>query len=405
MAKRDFTSRRAAGVDASGIRKVFDLAAKLKDPINLSIGLPDFDVPEPAKQAAYEAIRRGENRYTQTQGIAPLRERLRADLSKEFGRDVGDVLITSGVSGGLFLAMLACIDPGDECVFLDPYFVMYRHLLTMTGGVATIVENYSNDFGFPVDRVAAAITPKTKMLILNSPGNPTGAVMGEADIKAAVKIARQHDLLILSDEIYEPFLYDAARDTGVPPVREMAATEESSKSGSRRHDRDGRVTGRSVYSPAEIYENTVILRGFSKSHAMTGWRLGYAAGPADVIGQMTKLQQYTYVCAPSAFQHAAVAAMDISMTDAVAAYEKKRDIAYSILSRKFDVVKPGGAFYIFPKVPEGMTATDLCTRAIEKNVLVIPGNVFSSRDTHFRISYATTDEKLAKGCEILCSLV
>jgi aspartate/methionine/tyrosine aminotransferase len=138
---------------------------------------------------------------------------------------------------------------------------------------------------------------------------------------------------------------------------------------------------------------------------MTGWRLGYAAGPAEVIGQMTKLQQYTYVCAPSAFQHAAVAALDLSMTDALAAYERKRDIAYSILSRRFAVTRPGGAFYIFPKVPTGVAATDLCARAIEKNVLVIPGSVFSGRDTHLRISYATTDEKLAQGCEILCSLI
>src|SRR5438094_6509368 len=138
--RSDFISERALGVDASGIRKVFDLAAKMKDPINLSIGLPDFDVPDGAKRAAIEAIQSGENRYTQTQGIAPLRERLRAQLSKEIGRDVGEVLITSGVSGGLFLAILATIDPGDEAVFLDPYFVMYKHLLTMAGGVSKPVD-------------------------------------------------------------------------------------------------------------------------------------------------------------------------------------------------------------------------------------------------------------------------
>src|SRR3982750_3977898 len=135
----DLISDRALGVDASGIRKVFDLAAKMKDPINFSIGLPDFDVPEVAKNAAIESIRRGDNRYTQTQGIAPLRERLRRDLSQEFGRDVGDVLITSGVSGGLMLAILATIDPGDEAIFLDPYFVMYKHLLTVAGGKPVIV--------------------------------------------------------------------------------------------------------------------------------------------------------------------------------------------------------------------------------------------------------------------------
>src|SRR3954466_5855337 len=212
----DFVSRRAHGVDASGIRKVFDLAAKMTDPINLSIGLPDFDVPDVAKEAAIAAIRGGQNRYTQTQGIAPLRERLRADLSAEIGRDVGDVLITSGVSGGLFLAILATIDPGDEAVFLDPYFVMYNHLLTRAGGKPVAVDSYP-DFRFHADRVERAITPHTKLLILNSPSNPTGVVMNEAEVRDAVEVARKHDLLIISDEIYEPFLYDIS-STGVSPV-------------------------------------------------------------------------------------------------------------------------------------------------------------------------------------------
>src|SRR4051794_18585684 len=206
----DYVSSRAHAVDASGIRKVFDLAAKMKDPINLSIGLPDFDVPEVAKDAAIEAIRSGQNRYTPTQGIEPLRVRLRADLSKEIGRDVGEVLITSGVSGGLMLAMLAAIDPGDEAIFLDPYFVMYKHLLTMTGGKPVIVDSYP-DFRFPAEKVERAVTPKTKLLILNSPSNPTGVVMSEAEVRAAVDVARRHDLLILSDEIYEPFLYADGR--------------------------------------------------------------------------------------------------------------------------------------------------------------------------------------------------
>jgi aspartate aminotransferase/aminotransferase len=369
----DLISRRANAVDASGIRKVFDLAARMKDPINLSIGLPDFDVPEPVKESAIEAIRRGDNRYTQTQGIAPLRERLRADLSREIGRDVGEVLITSGVSGGLLLAILSVIDPGDEAVFLDPYFVMYKHLLTVAGGKSVVIDSYP-DFRFHADRVEKAITPRTKMLMLNSPSNPTGVVMSETEIRAAVDVAKRHDLLLLSDEIYEPFLYDVKRASG------------------------------ELYSPAAIYEKTLILRGFSKSHAMTGWRLGYAAGPAELIAQMTKLQQYTFVCAPSPLQHAALKALEIPMKDAVDAYRRKRDLAVEKLSRKFEIVKPSGAFYIFPKAPAGSTATQFVTRAIEKNVLIIPGNVFSEKDTHFRISYATTDEKLAQGCEILCSL-
>lgn len=366
----EYVSQRAHAVDASGIRKVFDLAAKMTDPINLSIGLPDFDVPEMAKNAAIESIRAGNNRYTQTQGIAPLRERLRADLSREIGRDVGEVLITSGVSGGLFLAILATINPGDEAVFLDPYFVMYKHLLTLAGGQAVPVDSYP-DFRFHAERVEAAITPRTKLLILNSPSNPTGVVMGEEEVRSAVDVARRHDLLIISDEIYEPFLYDAAR--GLP-------------------------------SPATSYEKTVILRGFSKSHAMTGWRLGYAAGPEPIISQMTKLQQYTYVCAPSPLQYAALKALDVPMDEAVNAYRRKRDIVFETLSKKFEPVKPAGAFYIFPQVPRGTSATHFVTKAIEQNVLIIPGNVFSERDTHFRISYATTDEKLKQGCDILNAL-
>ncbi|HVT88266.1 MAG TPA: aminotransferase class I/II-fold pyridoxal phosphate-dependent enzyme [Tepidisphaeraceae bacterium] len=371
-----YISRRAMGVDASGIRKVFDLAAKMKDPINFSIGLPDFDVPEVVKEAAIESIRRGDNRYTQTQGIAPLRERLRADLSKEIGRDVGEVLITSGVSGGLLLAILAIIDPGDEAVFLDPYFVMYKHLLTVAGGKSVIVDSYP-DFRFHADRVEKVITPKTKVLILNSPSNPTGVVMSDAEIRAAVELAKKHDLLILSDEIYEPFLYEQAAGGG---------------------QRAG------LYSPAVIYDKTIILRGFSKSHAMTGWRLGYAAGPAEIISQMTKLQQYTFVCAPSPLQFAAVKALDVPMHQAVEAYRRKRDIVNDILQTKFEIVRPSGAFYIFPKAPAGMTASEFVAKAIENNVLIIPGNVFSERDTHFRISYATTNDKLKQGCEILCKI-
>jgi aspartate/methionine/tyrosine aminotransferase len=371
-----YISIRSHNVDASGIRKAFDLAAKMKDPINLSIGLPDFDVPEPAKEAAIAAIRSGHNRYSQTQGIAPLRDRLRKDLSAEMGRDVGEILITSGVAGGLFLAILATIDPGEEVVFLDPYFVMYKHMVTMAGGKSLMVDSYP-DFRFPADRVDRAITPKTKILILGSPGNPTGCVMEEADIRAAVELAKKHDLLIVSDEIYEPFLYDLAK----------------SKAGKR------------LYSAGALYEKTIILRGFSKSHAMTGWRLGYAAGPQEIIQQMMKLQQYTFICGPTPLQYGALAAIDTSMETNITAYKKKRDLVFDVISKKFELTRPGGAFYAFPKAPAGLTGSDFCAKAVEHNVLIIPGNVFSERDSHFRISYATSDDKLVQGCEILNSLV
>jgi len=377
----DFVSRRALGIDASGIRKVFDLAAKMKDPINFSIGLPDFDVPEAAKAAAISAIQSGQNRYTPTEGIAPLRERLRKEMSAEFGRDVGDVLITSGVSGALLLAIMATIDPGDQAIFLDPYFVMYKHLITLAGGESVIVDSYP-DFRFRADRVEKAITPRTKLLMLNSPSNPTGIVMTEAEVRAAVEVARKHDLLIISDEIYEPFLYD------------MGDATAKTGSGSRPQ----------LPSAARSYDNTLVLRGFSKSHAMTGWRVGYAFGPAEIVDQMAKLQQYTFVCAPSPFQHAALAAMDVPIDQAVAAYRTKRDLVCGLLQRRFEIAWPQGAFYVFPKAPAGTTAAEFATKAIENNVLIIPGNVFSERDTHFRISYATTNEKLERGCEILCGM-
>jgi aspartate aminotransferase/aminotransferase len=380
---RDPISNRSRHVDASGIRKVFDLAAKLKNPLNLSIGLPDFDVPDSVKTIAIQAIQNGQNRYTPTQGIEPLRQRLRRDLSAEWGRDAGEVLITSGVSGGLLLAILAVIDPGDEVVFLDPYFVMYRHLLTIAGGKAAIVDSYP-DFRFRAADVEKAITPRTKMLILNSPSNPTGIVMTRAEVQAAVDLAKKHNLLILSDEIYEPFLYDIEKN---PPSQSSALSPQHS-----------------LPSPAPLYENTLVLRGFSKSHAMTGWRLGYAAGPAEIVAEMTKLQQYTFVCAPSPFQQAALAALDVPMDKPVADYRRKRDLACSLLSRKFEIAMPQGAFYIFPKAPAGMTASQFVSKAIENNVLIIPGNVFSARDTHFRVSYAATDEVLRQGCEVLCSL-
>jgi len=362
-------------VDASGIRKVFDLAAKMKDPINLSIGLPHFDVPQEAKAAAIAAIESGQNRYTQTQGITPLRERLRQSLSTEMGRDVGEVLITSGAAGGLFLAILATLDAGDEAIVLDPYFVMYKHMLTMAGAKGVIVNTY-DDFRFPADRIEAAITPKTRVMVLNTPANPTGVVLSESDVRTAVKVACRHNLVIICDEVYEPFLYEKAGKTGTGGLARLV-------------------------SPASFYENTVVLRGFSKSHAMTGWRLGYVAGPEAILAQMTKLQQYTYVCAPAPLQYAALRALDIPIDAVVEEYRRKRDLVCGMLAGKFAFVTPQGAFYLFPKAPQGYTASEFVTKAIENNVLIIPGNVFSERDTHFRISYATTDEKLIAGCEVL----
>ncbi|MBN1943827.1 MAG: aminotransferase class I/II-fold pyridoxal phosphate-dependent enzyme [Phycisphaerae bacterium] len=357
-------------LDASGIRKVFDLAAKMTDPINLSIGQPDFDVPDAAKDVAIRAIRSGDNKYTQTQGKAELRQALANLCRREFGWSDAEkrpYLITSGVSGGLLLAILTTVNPGDEVLFADPYFVMYSHLVNLAGGVPVPVGTYP-DFRPDVNKLADAITDRTRMLILNSPANPTGAVYTERELRDIADLAARHDLLVLSDEIYDLFCYDQP-----------------------------------FASIAKWYEKTLLLRGFSKSYGMTGWRIGWATGPAPILEKMTMLQQYTFVCAPSIAQSAALAAMDVDMTPHVNAYRRKRDMVFDALGETFGLVKPGGAFYAFVSAPGG-DATKFVARAIENNVLVIPGNVFSSRDTHFRLSYAAADETLQKGLEILRAL-
>jgi aspartate aminotransferase/aminotransferase len=360
------TSRRSALVNASGIRKVFDLALTLKNPINLSIGQPDFDVPEPVKESAIAAIREGKNRYTVTQGIAPLHERIRAEAAK-YGYHPEEVLITSGSSGGLVLAMLALCDPGDEILVPDPYFVMYKHLANLFAVTPRFIDTYP-DFRLSAEKIEPLINKRTRMLIVNTPSNPTGVAYSPDQLKMVAQIAKRHDLYVLFDEIYSCFSYD------------------------HRHE-----------SITKYHDRVVVLNGFSKSHAMTGWRLGYAMGPRDVIQEMTKLQQYTFVCAPSMVQYAGLTALDLPMTATQEAYKRKRDIIYEGLKGRFNVRKPDGAFYIFPEAPGG-NATEFVMKALKHNVLIIPGNVFSERDTHFRISFAAPDETLRKGAEVLCGL-
>jgi len=366
-------SDRASSLDASGIRKVFDLAAKMSDPINLSIGQPDFEVPEAAKAAAIDAIRAGHNKYTQTQGTAQLLRAV-ADLCKaELGWDVSpgsadrSCLITSGVSGALVLAVMTLVNPGDEVVLADPYFVMYPHLIRLAGGKCVLVDTYS-DFRPDVQKFADAITDKTRLLILNSPANPTGAVYTAGELRDIARIASKRDLLVISDEIYEAFCYDQ-------PYASMA----------------------------EVYENTLLMRGFSKTYGMTGWRLGWCAGPRAIIEKMTMLQQYSFVCAPAPLQAGAMASLKCDVSRNVADYKHKRDMVYEALGPAFGLLKPGGAFYAFVPAPGGQ-ATSFVEKAIANNVLIIPGEVFSSRDTHFRLSYATSDEKLAAGLETLVRL-
>ena len=277
-------------------------------------------------------------------------------------------MVTSGTSGALTLALLATVDPGDEVLAPDPYFVSYKQLVLACGGTPVFYDTYP-DFRLRIEELEKVVSERAKVLVLNSPCNPTGAVLAEDEVRAACEFARQHDLVILSDEVYDPFWY-SARPT----------------------------------SPARFHESTITVNGWSKSHAMTGWRVGWAAGPDELIDQMIKLQQFTFVCAPAPVQHAALATMDLDMSPAREAYRGKRDLACGILEGAFDLVRPEGAFYVFPRAPDSATATEFVRRAIEKNLLVIPGCVFSERDTHFRISFAAPDDTIRQGCEILVEL-
>jgi aspartate aminotransferase/aminotransferase len=361
-------AQRMRSIEVSGIRKVFDLARSLRDPVNLSIGVPHFDVPQAVKAAAIQAIERGENAYTVTQGIPELRSKIQADIHQRYGHADREVFLTSGTSGGLVLALLTTINPGDEVIVFDPYFVMYPHFITVAGGTAVMVDTYP-DFHIDVQRVRAAVTAQTKAIIINSPANPTGVVHDPQTLKDLAHLAREKYLLLISDEVYRAFCYDT-----------------------------------SFSSPAEYSDEVLVLDGFSKAYAMTGWRLGYCHGPRRLIEEMTKLQQFTFVCAPSIAQHAGIAAWDVEVFAMVADYKRKRDRLVDGLKDRFEMVKPGGAFYLFPKAPWG-TGTEFVTQAIHNNLLCIPGGVFSRRDTHLRLSYAVSDQTLERGIEILNRLV
>ncbi len=353
--------------DSSGIRKVFDLASQLKDPINLSIGQPDFDVPDEVRDACVDAIRSGKNGYALTQGMPVLRDKLQAEVDQRYGAGVRKVFVCSGTSGGLVLSVLSLINPGDEVIIFDPFFVMYEPLVKLVGGVPVLIDNYP-DFRMDLNKVADAITPRTKLILLNSPANPTGVQLSEEEIRGVSELAAERGVAIVSDEIYSNFCYDAP-----------------------------------FISPAQFNSQAIVIDGFSKSHAMTGWRLGFVHGPPDVIDAMVKLQQYTFVCAPQPVQWAGAVAMDVDVTGHIEDYRRKRDLLADGLAGLYEFEKPGGAFYLFAKAPWG-TASEFVARAIENSLLIIPGNIFSHRDTHFRLSYAADDEVIRRGIDVLQEL-
>jgi aspartate/methionine/tyrosine aminotransferase len=241
---------------------------------------------------------------------------------------------------------------------------MYRHLATLAGGRTVLVETYP-DFRIDAARVERAITARTKCVVVNSPASPTGAVATVEEMRALAEVCRRRDVLLISDEVYKAYCYD-----------------------------------RPFATPATWNENVLVVNGFSKSHGMTGWRLGYAHGPGRLIQEMAKLQQFSFVCAPSMAQYGGVVAVDEDLSAHFTAYRRKRDMVVEALADDFELARPEGAFYAFPRAPWG-SGSEFVAEAIKNNVLIIPGNVFSMKDTHFRISYAVDDGTLARGLDVL----
>jgi aspartate aminotransferase/aminotransferase len=361
-------SSRIEKIEESGIRKVFELATKNNgEYINLSIGQPHFSAPEALKKQLKLAVEGNFNAYTPTNGLVELREKILDKLKKENGieTDFDQVMVTAGVAAGIFLALSATINPGDEVILPDPYFVLYKQVLNYLGAKIVYLDTYP-DFGIDLNKMKDLISTKTKLIIINSPNNPTGMVYSEKTLRGVAEIAKKKDLIVLSDEIYEKFDYD---------------------------DR--------FFSIGSVYEKTITLNGFSKSHSITGWRIGYAQGPKEIIQAMNKLQQYTFVCAPSMVQKALVKGFDVDLAREVRGYGENRNYICENLKNSYDFKESKGAFYLFAKKPAGVE--DFGQKLIDNGLLTVPGEVFSERNDYFRLSFAVEFDKLKKGVEILKS--
>jgi aspartate aminotransferase/aminotransferase len=371
-------SDRVRGIEPSGIRRIFELMATMKDPINLSIGQPHYDPPPELVEAACRAIRDGKNRYTVTQGHPELNAHILADVERRYGRRPETCLLTAGVSGGLVLTFQCLLNPGDEILLPDPGFVMYRHLATLCGAVIRYYDTYPRTaggrFGVDLAAIEALCTERTKIVFVNSPSNPTGAVLTRGEIEGICRIANKRGAFVVSDEIYDFFTW----------VDDYA-------------------------SPVSYAERCIQLGGYSKIYGIPGWRMGWATGPAAVLDAMKTLQQFSFVCASAPFQYALLDAIPrIDMSKRHVEYLHKRDLVASLLHPVYALRPPDGSFYAFPRLPAaGGRPCDpaaFLEAALQKKLLIVPGKVFSARDTHFRLSFAADDATLRRGITVLNEL-
>ncbi|MBQ7469268.1 MAG: aminotransferase class I/II-fold pyridoxal phosphate-dependent enzyme [Pseudobutyrivibrio sp.] len=366
-------------IKPSGIRKFFDIVAEMPEAISLGVGEPDFDTPWKVRDEAIYSLERGRTFYTSNSGLKELRIEISEFLKRHYDLDydpLTEMLMTVGGSEGIDVALRAMLDPGDEVLIPQPSYVSYEPCTILAGGVPVAINlKEENEFRLKPEELEAAITDKTKILIMPFPNNPTGAVMEKADLEPIVELVKKYDLFVLTDEIYGELTY----------------------------------TGSGHFSIASfpgMKERTIYINGFSKSHAMTGWRLGYVCAPQVIIQQMTKIHQFAIMCAPTTSQYAAITAIRDCDEDVANMREEYNDRRRYLLNRfkKMNVkcFEPYGAFYIFPSIAEfGMSSEEFCTRLLkEKEVAVVPGTAFGdSGEGNVRISYAYSLENLKKAMD------
>ncbi len=371
-------SERACSLKPSGIRKFFDILDEMKDVISLTVGQPDFVTPWHIREAAIESLEKGRTYYTSNAGLTPLREEIVAYMQRRFDLKYNakdEVLVTVGGSEAIDLAIRATVNPGDEVIIPQPSFVCYEPITVMAGGTPVIIPlKAENNFKLTAQELRAAITPKTKMLVLPFPNNPTGAVMNADDLREIADVLRDTNILVLSDEIYAELTYS------------------------------GKHT--SIASLEGMRERTIIASGFSKAYAMTGWRLGYTLAPREITAQMFKVHQYGIMCAPTVSQFAAIEALRAGDSDIEYMkdeYNRRRlYITSGLASAGIECFKPEGAFYVFANVGGfGMTSEEFCTKLLyEAGVAIVPGTAFGECGEGFaRVSYAYSVNHISTAIE------
>jgi aminotransferase len=379
-ATADFLNDTVRSMPPSGIRRFFDMLAEMKDVISLTIGEPDFTTPEHITRAAIRSLEAGETHYTANGGMLELRELIAANLRERYGVPYDprtELVITVGASEGVDASLRATINPGDEVIYHEPCFVAYAPCIQLAGGVAVpVATTDATDFRVTAEMIRAAITPRTKAIFLGYPNNPTGAVLSRQELEAIAGLADEHDLLVFSDEIYDRLVYGAHEHTAF-----------SSLPGMR--------------------DRTVLLGGFSKSYAMTGWRIGYVAAPAELMTGIAKVHQYGIMCAPTAAQFAAIEALR-SGEEALQGMRGEYDRRRRYMTDRFneiglDCFEPMGAFYCFPRVTDatGMDETAFAEALLEEErVGVVPGTAFGpSGAGHVRVCYATAYEQIVEAMD------